>query len=279
MSNPVGYTPYYYDSRGNRLESWKGTAAPGGHVLWLRGPVEATRQIRAAAPQYQEIALPAGASTSGWTHSLYSPETSVSPFVEALLSSLQRILTVPSPPGVEFAFALDWYKNPVDGLDSFSWPNSEVGELVSKGKYWYRSQAEPQAEAGRALAARLCDAISGHALLRNAEIVLNVPGHDNSRLSFGSRLAATVARDMGLPMSRVATRTPFRPESKNYGGAELARLLADEFEVSPEVRGRTALIVDDVIRSGGSMSAVAAAAHATGGKVIFGICAARTMRR
>jgi predicted amidophosphoribosyltransferase len=185
---------------------------------------------------------------------------------------------VPSPQAVDLALALDWYKDPVQGTDPRSWPNTQAGELVSSGKYRYRQQAGPQEAAGRALAAMLCDAIYRHAVLGCATVILNVPGHDSTRLSFGSRLAATVARDTGKPMSRVMTRSAYRPESK-FGGTELARMLEDEFSVSEQVRSQSVLIVDDVIRSGTSMAAVAKAARASGARQVLAICAARTIRR
>ena len=53
----------------------------------------------------------------------------------------------------------------------------------------------------------------------------------------------------------------------------------EEFIVPVEIRGRSALIVDDVFRSGGSMVAVAKAAREAGAQEIFGICPTRTMRR
>jgi adenine/guanine phosphoribosyltransferase-like PRPP-binding protein len=79
-------------------------------------------------------------------------------------------------------------------------------------------------------------------------------------------------------MSRVGTKSAFRPESENLGGAQQA-LLQDEFVVDEVVRGQSVLIVDDVIRSGVSMAAVGKTAHAAGARQVLGICATRTMRR
>lgn len=283
MTNPVGYPPFHSDPRGNHLERWAHTRTQGGVLLWLRGPAEAARQVQAVAPWSQSRPLSLDSIAKGWTHVIFVPQPlpgppSISPSVLQLLALLKEIVSVPSSPAVDFCFALDWYKKP-EGEDSYRWPNTEVGDLVNSGKYRYREHAEPQATAGRALADRLCDVIGRHPLLRDASVILNVPGHDSRRVSFGSRLAATVAQRMGLPMSRVGTKSDFRPESKNLGGEQLA-LLEDEFTVADAVQGQSVLIVDDVIRSGTSMAAVGKAARASGAAwPVLGICAARTMRR
>jgi hypothetical protein len=282
MTNLAGYPLFYSDPRGSRLESWTLTGAQGGTILWLRGPAEAARQVQAAAPWYQSLPLSPDAIVQGWTHSFLEPQPlagppSVSRHVQQLLTLLQEIVSVPSSPAVDFSLALDWYKKP-EGEDPYRWPNTAVGELVSSGKYRYRLQPEPQAMAGIALADRLCDAISRHPLLQGASTILDVPGHDTRRVSFGSRLAATVAGRMGVAMSRVGARSEFRPESKNLGGAQQA-LLEDEFMVAEVVQGQSVLIVDDVIRSGTSMAAVGKAARASGARQVLGICAVRTMRR
>jgi predicted amidophosphoribosyltransferase len=189
---------------------------------------------------------------------------------------LQEIVSIPSSSAVDFSLALDWYKNP-EGDDPYNWPNTEIGNLVSSGKYKYRWQPQPQAVVGITLSNRLCDAIRKHALLRNASLILDVPGHDSQRVSFGSRLAATVAGSLGLTMIKVGTRSAFRAESKNLGGAQQA--LEGEFIVPGTVQGQSVLIADDVIRSGTSMAAVGKAARAAGAQQVLGICAVRTMRR
>jgi predicted amidophosphoribosyltransferase len=199
--------------------------------------------------------------------------------VRLMLDLLKEIVSIPISSTVDFAAALDWYKTPLEGVDSHAWPNTETGELVYSGKYRYRQQAEPQAVAGRALASRICNTIERHPLLRDAAIILNVPGHDKTRVSFGSRLAATVARDEGLPILKVRARSSFRPQAKDLEGIDLAQMLDNQFIVSDEVRGRSVLIVDDFIRSGKSMTAVGEAARKSGAYKVFGIGAVRTMRR
>ena len=44
MSEFVSYTPFQYDPRGNRLVRWEVASLGTGHVLRLRGPIEALEQ-------------------------------------------------------------------------------------------------------------------------------------------------------------------------------------------------------------------------------------------
>ena len=249
-----------------------------GHVLRLRGPIEVVAQVQAVAPEYQRTTGVASAA-GGWTHELVSPGHAPKREARQLLELLSDVVSLPSSPPIKFAIVLDWYKIPTDGADPRDWPNTEVGELVHKGKYVYKTKEEQKTVVGRNLAGRICNAISRHAALNSAEVILNVPGHDRNVVSFGPRLAATVAKYRKMPNIRVAARSEFRPEAKSLSPMERAMLFADEFTVPPEIRGRSALIVDDVFRSGGSMAAVAKAAYEAGAREIFGICPARTRRR
>jgi hypothetical protein len=278
MSEFVSYTPFYSDSRGNRLERWEVARAGGGHVLRLRGPIEVVEQVQALAPEYQSRTCPASAA-SGWTHELSSPGSTMKREVRQLLDLLGGVVSLPCLPPIKFAIALDWYKIPVDGVDHRDWPNTEIGELVHTGKYLYKTQEEQKGIVGRNLAGRICNVISRHAVISSAEVILNVPGHDRNVVSFGPRLAATVARYLRMPSLRVTAKSEFRPEAKSLSPMERLMFLGDEFIVPTEIRGRSALIVDDVFRSGGSMAAVAKAAREAGAQEIFGICPARTMRR
>jgi hypothetical protein len=278
MSQSVSQTPFQYDPRGNRLERWQAVSVATGHILRLRGPIEVVDQIQAVAPSYQST-TDLTSTASGWTHELVSPDRAMKREVRQLLELLGEVVSLPSLPPLRFAVALDWYKTPVDGMDPRNWPNTEVGELIHRGKYVYKINEEQKSIAGRNLAGRICNAVDRHAALNGAEVILNVPGHDRNIVSFGPRLAATVAKYRKMPTLRVAAKSQFRPEAKSLSLMERAMFFRDEFIVPPEIRGRSALIVDDVFRSGGSMTAVARAAHEAGAREIFGICPTRTMRR
>jgi predicted amidophosphoribosyltransferase len=271
--NPAGYRR---DPRGNRLEGWTTSTVRGGHVLWLRGPDEIARQVVDLVPAYQLLprAITAG---SWWTHALELAESEVRYPIHCLLDLLKEVITLPARPYLDFAIALDWYKIPEDGVDSRQWKNTAAGELIHAGKYRFRFDADRQRAAGLAAVGMMCDVIERHALLKHAAIVLTVPGHDSRRVSFGPRLAATIAMHRDLRMVKVKAKSQFRPEAKNLKAANRIQVLRDQFTVPDEIRGQPVLIVDDVFKTGSSMSEVARAARQSGAVRVCGICCVRTL--
>jgi hypothetical protein len=95
------------------------------------------------------VPLPASASTA-WTHVLTGP-TRLLETTRDFLKLLKSVISLPNPTGIKTALALDWYKQPIDGLDAHSWPNTGIGELVSKGKYKYPTHALGYGAAGPAV--------------------------------------------------------------------------------------------------------------------------------
>jgi hypothetical protein len=273
----VPIDPFVRDSRGNRLASWTVTADRGGHAVWLRGPIEVVDQLIEVEPQYQEPRQPLPGN--GWSHVVWSPDPNMRPEVAAMLDELCRVLSLPKPAGLDTAIALDWYKVPQEGVDSNSWPNTEKGELVYSGKYRYRFDPGRQRQAGLTLVTSVCEAVSAHAQLAASTIVLDIPGHDRTQVSFGSRLAHTVARERGLPFLKVSARAEFRPQAKELPSSERRAMLRDQFVVSERISGEKVLIVDDVFQSGSSAEAVAGAARSAGATVVNGIFCVRTLRR
>ncbi len=277
MPPHVSPRPFYSDARGNRLVEWTTVDHNSGHHLWLRGSNEIVTQVLSAFPAYRKIPLPVSTSTT-WTHVLSGPARLLAT-TQDFLNLLKSIISLPNPTGIRTALALDWYKQPVDDLDPYSWPNTEIGELVSRGKYLYRNDEERQSEVGRDLVTRVCNVVTRHTLLNQVEVVLDVPGHDSSQVSFGSRMAATVAKNLKLERVKVKSRDEFRPPSKSITATQGAELVSGRFYVECSIRGRTALIVDDVFHSGASMREVARAAISAGASTVYGVCAVRTMRR
>lgn len=276
MSVPA-VQPFFSDARGNRLDSWTVTPHGVGHHLWLRGTAEMAYQIRLAEPNYQEVSLPPSAGYQ-WTHVLFSP-VGLRQEIVALLELLTRVITLPALEHVGAAYALDWYKVPQEGVDPYSWSNTDVGQLVNSGKYRYRSNPQEQARVGRALVGRLCAAVSPHPTLASAEVILDVPGHDTARVSFGSRVAATVAKDTQKRFVSTECRQPYRPEAKSLSSQQIAAMIRNQFYVAERLDGKAVLIVDDVFHSGQSLQEVARAARIAGAASVNALCGVRTMRR
>lgn len=271
--------PFRRDSRGNALEGWTtSTPTDGGHVLWLRGPFEVVRQVVALAPEYHLLPdnMTAGPT---WTHALRSPRPDAQGSVRTLLGLLTQVVCLPSPPNVDFALALDWYKIPEEDVNPYYWSNTSTAELVSSGKYRYKNNGDMQRRVGLQLVDIMCDVVERHGVLSQATIVLDVPGHDSTRVSFGSRVATTIAARRNIRMIRVTSKSEFRPEAKDLEESERLNSLDGEFSVLQTLNGQPVLIADDVFRSGTSMGVVASAARKAGAGRIYGICGVRTMRR
>jgi len=278
MSGFDGSIPFYRDPRGNRLEGWTTTSAGGGHILWLRGPIEVVQQVTALAPEYRPLSDSVTAGPT-WTHALKSPSPAAPEPVRVLLGLLTEVVCLPSPPNIDLALALDWYKKPEEGVDPYDWDNTPTAQLISSGKYRYKNNDDMQSRVGLQLVDLMCGAIERHGILAHATVVLDIPGHDSTRVSFGSRMAATVARRRGISIIRVVTKSKFRPEAKDLEESERLNFLDDQFSVPQRLDGQRVLIADDVFRSGTSMGAVASAARDVGTANVYGICGVRTMRR
>lgn len=264
------------DSRGNRLVDWAAQPTGSGHRLWLRTTADVVAQIRRAATDYRQV-HPPDWYRGTWTHLLDS-HVPLRAEIANLLDLLTRALTLPAPRGMDTVLALDWYKVADDDVDPRSWSNTAAGDWVSRGKYWYRSGPLRQEDAGRRAAAALAEAVRRHPALSTATVVADVPGHDALQVSFGSRLAATVAQQTGRPFVRVSCTVPFRPEAKSVTDAQHAAVLHGSFRVPEPLRGARVLVVDDVFRSGRSMAEVARACRAAGAASVSGLCVARTLR-
>ncbi len=279
MPPAAGEQAFIPDRRGNRLErySFEVAADRRRHRLLLRASAEIADQFRniaPASPSY-ELAGRAGLTSLGWTHCLEAPGI---PHEKArvLAELLSEVITLPRLPFVEFAIARDWYKLPADDVAPEDWQNTADGQRVSVGKYWTKSPAA-MAEAGRSLVRRLLGVIERHPVMASADVIVATPGHDRTYLSFGERIAASVSKALGLPLVGVTTPREFRPPAKNLAGNGNDAVWA-EFAVLEDLTGTTAVLVDDVFRTGTTMSAVGSAVTAAGAARACGLVAVRTIR-
>lgn len=270
--------PRWYpgDARGNPLADYRVDYHGDGHVVRLRGPRHVLDHIRCLAPEYSPHADSAG-HREGWTHCLVAHGT-VRDDVLRLCDLLRRVVCLPCGSGVEAAVALDWYKLADDSVDPHEWPNTRVGDLVNLGKYRYRFDQVKLRAVGGELTRHLCRIVDQHPAFRRASVMVDVPGHDASRTSFGSRLCRSVAHQRDVRFVKVASRVPFRPEAKNLTPANRRKSLDGQFRIDVSLRGLAVLIIDDVYRSGGSVDETARAARAAGATHVMALCATRTMR-
>lgn len=273
--NPVA--PFRRNSGGNKVESYAVSSKSGEHILSLRGPSEAATQLLACDPRYAELGTEE--ADQQWTHRFRGAGSDPSSATVGLMGLLGDVLTLPATPHLEFALALDWYKIPQDGVPGEDWANTTTGDLVARGKYWYKAEPESQREVGLTLVGLMLDTIRRHPVLRDVDQVLVVPGHDAKRVSFGARVAATISRDLPVALSHCTSTEEFRPEAKAVPLEQRRSMIAGKFRCDSQLSGQSVLIVDDVFSSGATMSEVGRAAHSAGASRVFGLAAVRTMRR
>jgi hypothetical protein len=267
---------YAPDRRGNRLAAYLFTDAPGllVHHLDLQCSDEIATQfldLGHCGVHYRRVDL----INNEWTHRLEA-DGPPDPRARSLADLLRVVITLPDPSPMSVALALDWYKIPTEGTEPDEWPNTLTADMVRRGKYWKEKPRTVEA-AGRWLAQRFDEVLESHPTLATAEVVVVVPGHDRTLLSFGERLAATVGTRRGLAEIRVKSRREFRPQAKSRGFSSTYDL-DGEFSIEQELAGCHALIVDDVFRTGSTLRAVACAARAAGAGRISGLVCARTLR-
>lgn len=86
-------------------------------------------------------------------------------------------------------------------------------------------------------------------------------------------------RDTAKRFIKVSARDAYRAEAKSLTFEQRRELIRGQFSVRESLGSVDVLIVDDVFRSGLSMSEVARAAREAGARSIYGLAAVRTMRR
>jgi hypothetical protein len=261
------------DSRGNRLKSYDIRRRPEPHTerrIYLCGPSGVEKQIRWLV-DYRGLSartLDLRPEDKGkWSHRV-AASGPIPRDIRATLELLTEVVTLPERKHLDIALTLDFYKDPDPDLDPYSWPNTETGDLVHRGKY----HASPAAR--NELAQKLARVARTHPFYVLADYVAPVPGHDSSKASFGAGLAGAVAAELGKPLVEVSCKRKNRPEAKDRPPDGLE----DEFTIANDVDGDVVLIVDDVWRTGDSMSGVAAAARRAGARAVVGLTGVRTMR-
>jgi len=262
---------YAPDSRGNRLERyWVGMRPDRSeYYVHLHCADEIASQVRNVLRPLEVADCLRGQDVLEWTHrlSFSGPYTTLH---RDLLELLTTVLTLPPVLELNLVLALDFHKVPPDlaaGRTDWGW--TDTGRLVYR-KYFKDSPAE-QRRAGGALADRLTDVVTTHPLYRDAETIIAVPGTEHD---FGQRLAGGVAvrcQKQLVTARRIATNR-IRP-AKEGEQSEVS------FDCSELPKGATAIVVDDVYRSGRTMGRVALAAWSAGASNVVGLTATRTMRR
>lgn len=141
---------------------------------------------------------------------------------------------------------------------------------------------EARTELARALAPPLVGAVERVWRGTSAELLVPVPGSWAAAGRRGFEPVALIARRAGLVTTRAlrAQRTPTSAiAQKARTLAERHEVSASRWRVSPRVRGRRVVLVDDVVTSGATLRAAALALIAAGAEVAGCAAIAATPRR
>lgn len=235
------------------------------HWLYICGPHGAAEQIRQVGGRrcVDRPDMPA-AMAREYSH-CFEFAGGQEPDVVDLVRVLEEVRILSPRSHVDHALVLDWYKVPDDDVDPMRWPNTPAGDLVNRGKY------RGDMTKARELAGWMANIVGSHPLLCDATIV-TVPGSRADGQSFGERLAVTIQRRTGNGLL-VTQSAGARPERKTGGASSLLGTLS-----LPQTVQGSVLIIDDVVRSGHSLSAVGLAARQAGAESVFAFAAVKTMR-
>jgi hypothetical protein len=234
--------------------------------LYLCGPDGAATQVLLAGGRAcHQIEIPKQFAGT-YSHGIHFAN-GVPAEIWALAALLRDdVLTLRRYPHLDCAIVLDWYKEVREDVDPMHWPNTPVGDLIYKGKYW-KEDTPVRKKARTDLVEALADVITKHPLYRDAGSIVTIPGSKGDRLSFGERLASTVAKEVGKPL--ITTQAGAHEPRKAGSVVHL------EDCKMPRIEGAV-IVLDDVIKSGGTMSAVAQVARDSGASKVFGLAAVKT---
>jgi predicted amidophosphoribosyltransferase len=159
---------------------------------------------------------------------------------------------LPCPPGLDGCWALLDYEGP-------------ARQVVAQLKY----------RNARSTAAWLATGMAGLVRSQAVDVVTWAPTTDLRRRSRGfdhaEVLARKVAVELALPCASILTRVPGPPQT---GRTLLERLEGPEFGARRTVRGVSILLVDDVVTTGATLTAAAAALRSVGATRVVGVAAA-----
>jgi predicted amidophosphoribosyltransferase len=100
------------------------------------------------------------------------------------------------------------------------------------------------------------------------------PAHRRARgFDHAELLARAVGRRAGLPVRALLTRLPGPPQT---GARREERKVGPRFRARPDAIHRSILLVDDIVTTGATLTASAAALRRGGAATVTGLAAART---
>src|SRR5262249_13605915 len=215
-------------------------------------------------------------SSMAQSYSLNGAGSHPTPETSTILKLLTGVLTVPCGGSLDFAIALDWFNKVVDGAVA---DLTGLAAPMHPGKHLYTplGDVENLKEVGGAVVDEIAEFVGHHPLLKNVDAIAAPPGHDPKVVSFGSRVAAGVAKRRNIPLVRCTSRQELRAPARSLAVSARAGALGRQSRWPDKVSGQGVLIVDDVYASGTTVGETARALRAPGASQVVSIAAIRTM--
>ena len=167
--------------------------------------------------------------------------------------------------------SLSQYKEETSGKTPADWPQTEVGELVHKAKYW-----ADQSAAGD-LAERMAEFATFHPRYCSVDFV--VWAHSSNSLARELGQAVSLALDVASSGARLVTRREIAKAKNLSGSNDQKRVSPDELQLDGTGSAGSVLLIDDVWTTGRTLSTLATACYEQWGTAeVCAIIAARTLR-
>lgn len=191
--------------------------------------------------------------------------------IQGIVDLLRSTIFVDLTPEVDECYAL----GPYTVFTDEDAEQSELGQLVNRGKYWRDNEAVN--ELGR----RISNFAEQHPTLGNVQALASPPKSDPSTPNLAGSWAEQLGRRHDwdvIPVRKIRETEP--QKSLGEGGTEddATSRIVDSAQVDQVLQGARVLILDDTIRSGGTIKELARALRRAGAGSIYALAAAKDAR-
>ena len=187
--------------------------------------------------------------------------------VERLLNLLKTSVTILDDADESHALGLHWYSDV---------GRTALGELVRKSKSY--QPASGDRTAARELARHVSNWVRDHPLYASADVVAAIPpGNRDKAYDLPQIIASAVAGEFSMTQCRISS-TNTTPQ-KTLAGDETDVDIAGSFSVRGDLRGLRVVLIDDIYRSGRTMSEGVRVLRAAGAREVVALAASKTSDR
>lgn len=173
--------------------------------------------------------------------------------------------------GVNLCYALGPYSRFDEEGES---EKARFGRLVHGAKY--ESDGDARAE----LIQEAVRFVQRHRMLQSVGAVTAAPRSEPTTRDLPLSMAKALAEALGKPLIRIHKVVPTDPQ-KNYDSTDaedaVAARVANTMSVSESPEG-SVLLIDDALRSGGTMIEAARALRTAAARAVYGLCAAKNAK-